>query len=112
MAPSELRKATLRELRAARKAMLSARWALSLEAADEETRAEAARELVRVNHAIIKLENEQLSEIRDALVENENDLIASTESLQKTLENVGQVKKVLGAVSDVLGVVGRVVALL
>lgn len=111
MSPSELRNAALKELRAARRAMLSARWTLSLEAVDPATREAAALELLRVNHAILKLENEQLAEIRDALVENEADLVAGTESLNKALRDLTEVKAVLGAVSGVLGVIGKIVTL-
>ena len=109
MSPSALRNMTLKELRAARRAMLSAPWTLGLEAADEETRAAAGMELLRVHHAILKLENERLTEIRDALLVNESELVEGTESLSDALHDLSHVEKVLGAVSEVLGVVGKVV---
>lgn len=112
MSPSGLRDMTLKELRAARRAMLSAPWTLSLETADEETQAAAGKELLRVHHAILKLENEQLSGIRDALLDNETDLIASTESLSEALDDLSRAEDVLHAVSKALSVVGRVVAVL
>ncbi len=92
--------------------MLSARWTLNLEKADEETRASAGWELIRVNHAILKLENRRLSEIRDALLDNESVLVEGTESLREAMEDLSRVEEVLEVVADVLRVVGRVVAVL
>jgi DNA repair exonuclease SbcCD ATPase subunit len=112
MSPSALRNMTLKGLRAARRAMLSTSWTLGLETADEETRAAAGKELLRVHHAILKLENEQLAEIRDALLENEAELVAGTESLSDALHDLSRLEEVLGAVSEALAVVGRVVAVL
>jgi len=112
MSPSSLRKMILKELRAARRAMLSAQWMLHLEAGDAEARTAAGRELLRVHHTILRLENEQLTEIRDALQENEGDLVAGTRSLGEALDDLSRVGDVLGAVGEVLGVVGRVIAVL
>lgn len=112
MSPSALRRMALKELRATRRTMLSARWMLTLEKADDETRASAGWELIRVNHAILKLENERLSEIRDGLLENEADLVAGTESLREALGKVERIDEVLESVAEVLEVVARVVAVL
>lgn len=112
MSPSSLRKMTLKELRAARRAMLSAQWMLHLETGDAEAQAAAGKELLRVHHAILRLENEQLAEIRDALLENEADLVAGTRSLSEALDDLSRVDDVLGAVGEVLGVVGKVIAVL
>ena len=55
MAASEIRKETLKVLRATRKAMLSARWTLALEKKDDATQTEAAKKFMQVHHAIQKL---------------------------------------------------------
>jgi hypothetical protein len=112
MSPSALRNEALRQLRAARLAMLSARWTLKLAKVDAETRSQAALRLLEINHAILTLENEELSEIRDELIENEEDLLAGTEALGDALKDLDRVKGVLNAVSGVLRVLGKVISLL
>lgn len=112
MSPSEIRAAVLKQLRTARKSMMSARWTLSVEKMDEPTQTRAARELLRVHHAIQKLENQQLAEIRDRLSENEDDLIAGRDGLASALEDLNETRTVLSAVSGFVSIVARVVPLL
>jgi hypothetical protein len=69
MSPSELKKLTLKQLRAIRTASFELRWTLALEAASAAERTEAALLLVSVNHAIIALENAELAKIRDELID-------------------------------------------
>ena len=71
MGAFEIRRTALRELRAVRKAMGSAEFVFALERRDEETHREAAFLLLRVQSALRHLEDAELSEIRDALLENE-----------------------------------------
>lgn len=112
MNATEQRKATLKQLRVARKEMLSSRWMLALEDEDEETRSAAARMLLDIGHAIRRLENEQLADIRDALVANEEHLTEGRRRLEGALEDLERVTKVLSAAAKLLGVVGRIVNLL
>lgn len=112
MAPSETRDRTLQELRRLRTAMMSAEWMLSLEAADEATRQAAARQLLRTQQAIVKLENAELAAIRDQLIANEAALAQGTADLRKALRKVAEVKQLLETAAAVLKIVGRVVALL
>jgi hypothetical protein len=112
MTPAEIRDATITQLREARTKLLSASWVLSLEGKGEKTQANAARQLMRIHHAIQKLENEELSNIRDALVANEKDLEKGTAKLGKALKNLGRVKSVLTAVNGFLGVIARVIPLI
>ncbi len=112
MSPSEIRKATLKQLRETRKSMMSTRWTLSLEKKDEETQARAAKELLRVHHAIQKLENQQLADIRDKLLENEADLAAGREKLAAALQDLKKTKTVLKSVSGLISIVARVLPLL
>ena len=90
---------------------MSARWMLKLERADEPTRNRAAKELFRVNHAILTLENARLADIRDDLLQNEPALLKGTQRLRKALENLNKVKTVLNAVTGLLSVVGKIVAI-
>lgn len=88
--------------------MLSADWILALEKADRETRERAAKELLRVRHAIQQLENEELADLRDRLLANEAALGKGADQLAAALENARQVK----AVAGLLATVARVVALI
>lgn len=112
MSPSEIRDATLSQLRAARTAMMSARWTLSLEDKDKETKEEAAKQLLQVHHTIQKLENTELSGIRDKLLENDGELAKGREALENALKSLNKTKEVLGAVDSLLKIVARVVPLL
>ena len=112
MNATEQRNATLKQLRAARTQMLSSRWVLALENEDEETRNAAARVLLDIQHAIRRLENQQLADIRDALVANEDRLAEGRRRLEGALRNLGRVTEVLSAAAQFLGVVGRIVNLL
>ena len=112
MNASTQRHATLKQLRDARKQMLSTRWVLALEGQDGETRTLAARTLLDIQNAIRRLENQQLAEISDALRANEKDLTDGRQRLDRALGNLGQVTGVLNAAAKFLGVVGRIVRLL
>jgi septal ring factor EnvC (AmiA/AmiB activator) len=112
MSPSKIRTATLKQMRAARKSMMSMRWILQLEGKNASTKTLAAKELLRVHHAIQKLENQQLANIRKKLIKNETDLLQGEKSLSKALKDLKQTEKVLSEVSKFLTVVGRVVKLL
>jgi chromosome segregation ATPase len=112
MNASETRDETLKRLRRARTEMMSARWMLALEREDASTRKEAARELLRTQHAIRKLENAQLAEIRDRLLANESALEKGREELDQALDELNDVKKVIRSVGNLLGVVGRAIKLI
>lgn len=112
MNPSDIESMTLKQLRATRNAMFSAQWMLALEDADPATKTDAARQMLMVNHAIMVMENKELSEIRDQLVANEAALSAGSQSLSQALANLGEVKNVLSAVTGFLGIVGRIVPLM
>ena len=99
-------------LRAARLSMMSAGWMLALEKKDAATRTSAAKALLRVQHAILKLENEQLGDIRDKLLKNDATLATGANELNGALQNLQQVQSVLKAVSGLLVVVGRIVAIM
>lgn len=112
MSASEIRKETLKQLRAARTGMMSAEWMFALEKAEPETQVQAAKQLLRVHHAIQKLENAELADIRDKLLENEAALARGADQLESALENLVQVKAVLKAVAGLLVTAARIVALI
>lgn len=112
MNPSDIKSMTLKQLRAARKAMFSAQWMIALEFASAEDRANAAQQMLAVNHAIVTLENGQLDSIRQQLINNESDLTAGAQTLSGALTDLGKVTAVLGAISGFVGIVGRVVSVM
>lgn len=112
MNPSDIQSMTLKQLRATRKTMFSAQWMIALQGADAATQSDAAHQMLAVNHAIVTLENKQLSDIRDQLVANEADLTSGAQELSQALTDLAKVKNVLSAITGFLGVVGKIVPLL
>ncbi len=109
MAPSTLRKKTLSELRKTFVAMMTPEWDLALDGKSDEEVTEAARTLLAVQRARLRLGNAGLAEIRDGLVENETALRAGIEFVDEALENLQDVERVLEATAALLAAVGRIV---
>jgi hypothetical protein len=107
-APSELKDMTLKELRAARKAMLSGPWKVFIQKQPLEVRREAAHKAVDIEQAILELENADLAAIRDKLVENEDDLLAGVKALAKARQNLAKVQVVLEALGTLLAIAAKV----
>ena len=109
MAPSTLRKKTLSELRKTFAAMMTPEWDLALDGKSDEEVTEAARTLLAVQRARLRLGNARLAEIRDGLVENETALRAGIEFVDQALEDLQDVGRVLEATAALLAAVGRIV---
>jgi hypothetical protein len=109
MAPSTLRKKTLSELRKTFTAMMTPEWDLALEGKSEAEITEAARTLLAVQRARLRLGNASLADIRDDLVENETALQAGIEFVDEALEDLQDVERVLEATAALLAAVGRIV---
>jgi hypothetical protein len=109
MGPSALRTKTLSELRKAFAAMMTPEWDLALEGRSDEEVTEAARALLAVQRARLRLGNARLADIRDRLKEDETALQAGIEYLDEALEDLQNVERVLEATALLLGVVGRIV---
>ena len=109
MAPSTLRKKTLSELRKTFAAMMTPEWDLALDGKSDEEVTEAARTLLAVQRARLRLGNARLAEIRDGLVENETALRAGIEFVDEALEDLQDVGRVLEATAALLAAVGRIV---
>lgn len=107
MAPFELRDALLKELRALRKRMMEFDFLLKVEALPEAERREASQLLSETQLGILRLQTEELSAFRDALVSNEDDIKTAVSSAQKALQKLKQVQSTIEAASAVLNVVGR-----
>jgi hypothetical protein len=109
MAPSTLRKKTVSELRKAFAAMMTPQWDLALEGRSDEEVTEAARALLAVQRARLRLGNARLADIRDGLVANETALKAGIEFLDEALGDLRDVQRVLEATAALLSAVGRIV---
>jgi hypothetical protein len=109
--PAETRDQLIRDLRKTRDRLTSAAWLSMLSEASEKQKDRAGRNLMKVHHALQKLEREALTSFRDQLVANEAEIAKSTKSLQAALDRLESVAKVLSALTALLKLVGRVVAL-
>jgi hypothetical protein len=109
MAPSTLRKKTLSELRKAFVAMMTPEWDLALDGKPDEEVTEAARALLAVQRARLRLGNARLADIRDGLKANEAALWAGVELLDEALQDLQDVARVLEATAALLTAVGRIV---
>jgi hypothetical protein len=107
-APGELKSMTLKELRAARKDMLSGPWKISIKAEPPDVRRAAALRFLDIEQAILELENAALADIRDKLAENEAALLAGTKALAKARQNLAKVQAVLEAIGTLLAVAAKV----
>ncbi len=109
MAPWKVRRQTISQLRKAFKAMMSPEWDLALEGKSPQELTEAARALLAIQRARLRLGNAQLAEIRDALQANEQGLLGGMNELDAALAELNDVKRVIQATSALLATVGRVV---
>ncbi len=112
MVPSEIRNQSLKQLRQTFLKMTSAEWDLALEGKPEEVVTQAAKRLLTVQRARLRLQNAQLGRIRDKLIENEIALKEGRQQVSEALKNLQEVENILDAVSSFLGVVARVVVLI
>jgi hypothetical protein len=102
---------TLEQLDDAFLKMMSPEWKYRLKNATKETQDKAARTLLAVQEARLRLGNETLKGIRDKLIANEKPLKEGVADLKQSLAEIENVKKALDAASAFLSVVGRVIAL-
>ncbi len=111
MSPSRIRAQTLAELRQTLRAMMSPAWDLALEGRPKAEVTQAARTLLAVQRARLRLENAELAAIRDKLAANEADLVKGIQTLDRALRRIAGVAAVLAAAGGLLRTVGRVIAL-
>ncbi len=111
MAPSELRRRLLKEMRKTVLAMMSPEWDLALEGKPRQEVDKAARTLLAMQRARLRLGNELLAEIRDQLKAKEKDLVSGMKSLERSRKKLANVKTVLAAATEVVKIVARIVDL-
>ncbi len=111
MAPSTLRRGLLSEMRKTVLAMMSPQWDLALEGRTKQEVFKAARTLLAMQRARLRLGNAELAEIRDQLKAKEKDLVSGMKALARSRKRLANVKTVLAAASEVAKIVGRIVGL-
>lgn len=109
MAPYELKKMTLQQLRKAFLAMLTPEWDIALVGKPQAEITKAAKALLTLQRFRLRLENKGLKEIRDNLLKNKEALLKSSESLEKALKNLKRVEDVIVAVNKIIKVVGKII---
>jgi hypothetical protein len=112
MTATQIHNMTLEQLRAVRTEMMSPRWLLSLEDEEPKTRTTAAKLLLSVQDAILKLENQALANIAAKLQAEEQNLKTVIDDTKKALEDVEKIAEVAKKIGKFLGVVGKIVSLL
>jgi len=112
MPPHKLRDELLLTLRALQRGMSELEFLLKLEKQDNSVKKEAAKISLNVSMAIVRIVNEDLSDIRDSLRANESTLKNATKKMRAELDELEKVKKVLRAASKLVEVTARIVSLI
>ena len=92
-------------------AMMSPAWDLALEGKPKNEVTKAARALLAMQRARLRLGNAELTEIRDQLKAKEKDLVSGMKALQRSRKKLANIKTLLAAASEVAKIVGRIVGL-
>ena len=110
-APFETRNDIRRALGKALTAMNSPRFVLELDTKPKKTQERAARLLLSVMKARLRITNAQLADLRDDLVTNETAFRAGKKRLEGSLKNLKKTKEVLDATAAFLQIVARLAAI-
>ncbi|MGH9894280.1 MAG: hypothetical protein ACREA0_20305, partial [bacterium] len=86
-------------------------WDLALEGKPDRMVRAAARQLLAVQRARLRLENAELAEIQAKLAANEEALEQGKVEVRNALKRLAQVEDVLDSVSSFLLILSRVVSL-
>src|SRR5438874_2997591 len=108
MTPSEISNKTLEQLRETFLKMTSPEWDLALMGKPDGVVNDAAKTLLLVQRARFRLENAELADIRDKLVENEEELEEGRVQLNKSLERLDKIESALNAITSLVDVVARI----
>ena len=111
MTPSEIKKLTVSQLQRTFSKMMSPEWDVALEGQPESVVADAAKKMLAVQRARLRMENAELASILEKLKENEEALLQGKQALEDSLKDLEDVKNVLQMTSAFLEIVGRIVAI-
>jgi sugar-specific transcriptional regulator TrmB len=111
MTPSEIRKQTISQLQKTFLKMMSPEWDVALEGKPKNVVADAAKKMLAVQRARLRMENAELASILEKLKGNEEALLKGKQALEDSLKDLEDVKNVLQMTAAFLEIVGRVVAI-
>ena len=111
MTPSEIKKQTISQLQKTFLKMMSPEWDVALEGKPKNVVADAAKKMLAVQRARLRMENAELASILEKLRENEEALLKGEQALEDSLRDLEDVKNVLQMTAAFLEIVGRVVAM-
>ena len=111
MTPSEIKKQTISQLQKTFLKMMSPEWDVALEGKPKNVVADAAKKMLAVQRARLRMENAELASILEKLKENEEALLNGKKALEDSLKDLEDVKNVLKMTATFLEIVGRIVAI-
>jgi sugar-specific transcriptional regulator TrmB len=111
MTPSEIKKQTVSQLQKTFLKMMSPEWDIALEGKPKNVVADAAKKMLAVQRARLRMENAELASILEKLKQNEEALLRGKQALEDSLKDLEDVKNVLQMTSAFLEIVGRIVAI-
>jgi uncharacterized protein YigA (DUF484 family) len=111
MTPSEIKNQTISQLQKTFLKMMSSEWDVALEGQPENVVADAAKKMLAVQRARLRMENAELASILGKLKQNEEALLQRKHALEDSLKDLEDVKNVLQMTSAFLEIVGRIVAI-
>ena len=111
MTPSEIKKQTISQLQKTFLKMMSPEWDVALEGKPKNVVADAAKKMLAVQRARLRMENAELASILKKLKDNEEALLKGKQALEDSLKDLEDVKNVLQMTAAFLEIVGRVVAM-
>jgi len=109
MTPEDISAMTLDALREARTTLMSAEWALEMDAATPETRRAGGLLLGTVQGEILRLENAQLASLASALSANGARLEAAAKDVKKEVKKIANVARILKTVDQLVKLAIKVV---
>jgi len=111
MTPSQIKRQTISQLRKTFLMMMSPEWDVALEGQPQSVVADAAKNMLAVQRARLRMENAELADILERLKENEKALLEGKQTLEDSLKNLEDVRNILQVTSAFLDIVGRIVAI-
>ncbi len=108
MTPSEIKKQTISQLQKTFLKMMSPEWDVALEGQPKNVVADAAKKMLAVQRARLRMENAELASILEKLKENEDALVKGKKALEDSLKDLEDVKNVLKSTAAFLEIVGRI----
>ncbi|GEM_PF-6961830 len=106
MTPKSLRDKTYQALKSSLAMMNDPEWRRSVKAMSDAERANEARNKIKISDALTEFETSALGSLRDNLINNEEQLKAAIEDVNKARKELEGVAENLRALDTLLGILG------